>query len=193
VLSGNYTTPRLSINKVLSWVARDWTIGAVLRYGSGLPIPSPIANNALSTVLFRSTYADRVPGQPVFLQDLNCHCFDPTKTLVLNPNAWTNPPAGQFGTSAAYYSDYRYQRRPAESMSFGREFRIKERVSLQVRAEFTNIFNRLVLPNPAVTNAQATTTYGAAGLLSAGFGFINDTNGAGSMPRSGTLVARVSF
>ena len=193
VLSGNYTTPRLSINKVLSWVARDWTIGAVLRYGSGLPIPSPTANNALNTVLFRSTYANRVPGQPMFLQDLNCHCFDPTKTLVLNPNAWTNPPAGQFGTSAAYYSDYRYQRRPAESMSFGREFRIKERATLQVRAEFTNIFNRLVLPNPAVTNAQATTTYTAAGLLSAGFGFINDTNGAGSMPRSGTLVARFSF
>jgi Carboxypeptidase regulatory-like domain/TonB dependent receptor len=193
VISGNYTTPGFSRNKVLSWVVRDWTLGALLRYSSGLPIPVPTANNALSTVLFRSTYADRVPGQPLFLQDLNCHCFDPTTTLVLNPAAWANPPAGQFGTSAAYYSDYRYQRRPAESMSLGREFRIKERAHLQIRAEFTNIFNRLVLPNPSVSNAQTTTTHSANGLLSAGFGFINTTNGAGSMPRAGTLVARFSF
>ena len=38
---------------------------------------------------------DRVPGQPLFLQDPNCHCFDPSKTFVLNPAAWVNPPAGQ--------------------------------------------------------------------------------------------------
>ena len=193
VISGNYTTPGFSKSKIVSFAGRGWTIGALLRYGSGLPIPVPTANNSLSTVLFRSTYADRVPGQPLFLQNLNCHCFDSTTTLVLNPNAWANPPAGQFGTSAAYYSDYRYQRRPAESMSLGREFRIKEKVNLQVRAEFTNIFNRLFLPNPVATNAQATTTYNAAGLLSAGFGFINNTNGAGSSPRSGTLVARFTF
>ena len=113
-----------------------------MRYGSGLPIVVPTANNALTSVLSRSTYANRVPGQPLFLQDLNCHCFDPTKTLVLNPAAWVNPPAGQFGTSTAYYNDYRQQRRPVENMSLGRIFRIKERSSLQIRAEFTNIFNR---------------------------------------------------
>ncbi len=192
VLSGNYTTPGVSANKVLSWVARGWTLGALMRYGSGLPIVVPTANNALSSVLGRSTFADRVPGQPLFLENLNCHCFDPTTTLVLNPNAWVNPPAGQFGTSAAYYNDYRQQRRPVENMSLGRIFRIKERSSLQVRAEFTNIFNRVVFPNPSSGNAQATTTH-SGGLLSAGFGFINTTNGAGSSPRSGQLVARFSF
>jgi hypothetical protein len=193
VLSGNYTTPRINGNKALSWIARDWTLGTVLRYGSGLPIRVPTANNSLSTALFRSTFANRVPGQPLFLQDLNCHCFDPTKTLVLNPNAWTNPPAGQFGTSAAYYSDYRYQRRPAENLSFGRVFRVKERMSLQVRAEFTNIFNRQIWGNPTATNAQATTTTLANALLSGGFGYINTTNGAGAAPRSGMLVARFQF
>ncbi len=192
VFSGNYTTPHFSNNKVLSWIARDWTLGAVLRYGSGLPIRVPTANNSLSTALFRSTFANRVPGQPLFLEDLNCHCFDPTKSLVLNPNAWVDPSAGQFGTSAAYYNDYRQQRRPAENLSFGRVFRLKERASLQIRAEFTNIFNRVVWPNPVSTNAEATTTTNR-GLLSAGFGFINTTNGMGSAPRSGMLVARFSF
>lgn len=192
VIAPNYTTPNIRTNKVLSWIARDWTLGALLRYSSGLPIAVPTANNALSSVLDRSTYVDRVPGQPLFLQNLNCHCFDPTKTLVLNPNAWVNPPAGQFGTAAAYYNDYRQQRRPVENMSLGRLFRVKERASLQVRAEFTNIFNRVVLPNPSSTNAQATTTT-SGGLLSGGFGFINTTNGAGSNPRAGQLIARFSF
>jgi hypothetical protein len=146
-------------------------------------------------VLFRSTFANRVPGQPLFTQDLNCHCFDPTKTLVLNPNAWEDPAAGQFGTSAAYYSDYRQPRRPTENLSMGRVFRIKEqKMTLQIRAEFTNIFNRYSLPSPSSTNfAATTTTFPTNGLLSGGFGYISTTNGAGSNPRAGTMVARFTF
>jgi len=33
---------------------------------------------------------------------LNCHCFDPNKEFVLNPAAWTQPSAGQFGAAAAF-------------------------------------------------------------------------------------------
>ena len=135
---------------------------------------------------------DRVPGQPLFLQDLNCHCFDPNKTFVLNPAAWVNPPAGQWGTAAAYYSDYRYQRRPSESMSLGRNFRIREKATLQVRAEFTNIFNRAEPNNPVATNALATQTVNAAGQTTAGFGYIS-TATVFSAPRAGTLVARFTF
>jgi hypothetical protein len=193
VFSGSYTTPKISSNKALSWVARDWQLGTLLRYGSGLPIRVPAANNALASVLFRGTFANRVPSQPLFTKDLNCHCYDPTTTLVLNPAAWVDPPAGQFGGSAAYYSDYRGQRRPQENLSLARVFHIRERAQLQIRAEFTNIFNRVVLPAPSSTNAAATTTHSANGLLSAGFGFMNTTNGAGAVPRAGQLVARFSF
>ena len=107
---------------------RDWTLGAVLQYGSGLPIQAPLspANNNASTLL-RSTYATRVPGVPLYLVDINCHCYDPSETQVLNPAAWTNTPNGQFSPSAAYYNDYRYQRRPSELASFGRTFRLKEK------------------------------------------------------------------
>ena len=72
------------------------------------------------------TFMDRVPGQPLFLVNPNSK-FDPTTQLVLNPNAWVEPPYGTFGTSAPYFNDFRWQRQPAESMSFGRIFRIKER------------------------------------------------------------------
>src|SRR5260221_7331316 len=103
-------------------------------------IYGPAANNQLSTVLFRGTFANRVPGVSLFTQDFNCHCFDPNTSFVLNPAAWTNPAAGQFGTSAAYYGDYAYQRRPIENLNLGRTVRIGERVSFNVRAEFSSVF-----------------------------------------------------
>jgi hypothetical protein len=65
----------------------------------------------------------RLPGRRNFRWEPK---IDPTKDLVLNPAAWTNPADGQFGTGAPYYNDYRYQRRPSESMSIGRVFRFGE-------------------------------------------------------------------
>jgi hypothetical protein len=153
-----------------------------------------------------TTFYNRVPGQPLFLVDPNSH-FDPTTQLALNPNAFVDAPLGQFSTSAPYFNDFRWQRQPAESMGFGRIFRIKERVSLQVRAEFQNIFNRLFyslpadsagffgLPanNPATGTSRSNTLGSATGLLSGGYGFVNWVEGAGAQPRSGQIVARFTF
>jgi hypothetical protein len=195
-ISLNYTVPAWKSGKGLalktaSWVLRDWTLGTFLNYSSGLPIAAPAAQNQLATLLFRGTFANRVAGQPLFSQDLNCHCFDPNKDFVLNPSAWSQPAAGQWGTSAAYYNDYRYQRRPSENMAFGRTFRVKERATLNVRLEFNNIFNRTYMVNPVSANAQATQTV-TNGKTSAGFGWIN-TASVLNPPRNGTLVARFQF
>jgi hypothetical protein len=198
VISGSYLTPKLNggnkftSNKVVGWLARDWQIGTLLRYASGLPIQSPTSTSNLATYTFQTTLMDRVPGVPLFTQDLNCHCFNPNTTFVLNPAAWVNPPAGQYGTAAAYYNDFRYQRRPAENLSLARNFRVKERISLQIRAEFSNVFNRTEMNNPTSTTATATQTRNAAGQTTGGFGYIN-TGTTFSAPRSGQLVARFQF
>ena len=199
VFSGSYTTPRLSGgnnltgSKVLSWIARDWQIGTLLRYSSGTPIPSPTSTNSMATYVFQSTLFNRVPNVPLFTQDLNCHCFDPSKTFVLNSAAWSNPASGQWGAAAAYYSDFRYQRRPVENISIGRIFRIQERASFQIRAEFTNIFNRTEVNNPTATNPLATPTTNN-GLTTGGFGYINvGSTFPSSPPRQGQLVARFQF
>ena len=212
VLAANYTLPIINGNKWLSWAVRDWRIGTVLQYASGLPIEAPFSNNQLNQLLFRAapsftnpfasaTFQNRVPGQPLYLKNLNCHCFDPNTTLVLNPAAWTDAPVGQFGTAAAYYNDYRYERHPQENLSFGREFGVTERVRLSVRAEFTNVFNRTQLANPASTNAEASTVRNAIGQLVSGFGYINTTGAATApgafattgLPRQGQLVGRITF
>jgi hypothetical protein len=198
VLALNYRLPKWGSNRVLSLALGDWTIGTVLQLSSGLPIRAPVAQNQLSTHLFRSTYANRVPGQPLYTVDINCHsCFDPGRDFVLNPNAWVDPPQGQFGTSAAYYNDYRSMRRPSEAMGIGRIFRIKEKVTLNIRADFNNIFNRTFIVSPTSTNAKATQTRDQyTGKTVSGFGYINtlaNTDPISRFPRQGVIVARVQF
>jgi hypothetical protein len=213
----NYTLPRISSNKIVASALRDWTIGGFVTYASGMPILAPAAQNSLNSLLLRNgtslSYANRVAGQPLFLKDQNCHCFDPGKSFVLNPSAWSDPLAGRFGGGAAYYGDYRYQRQPMENFAFGRDFRLSREgnVKLNIRAEFTNIFNRSRLPNPTSTNALATRTYVDAatgktinlaatdsgdvnGKVTGGFGFIN-TAVAPSTPasRQGQIVGRITF
>ena len=187
----------------------------MLRYQSGQVIRVPASNNSFFSQLARtdnpaswgggSTFWNRVPGEPLLLFDPNCKCFDPTTQLVLNPKAWTDAPAGTFGTAAPYYTDYRWQRQPAESVSLGRTFRLpkESRVSFDIRAELFNVFNRLFLSNPAGVsvggfpppgpNPAAPTVRNALGALSSGYGFVNTFNGAGTQPRTGQMVARFSF
>jgi hypothetical protein len=63
---------------------------------------------------------NRVAGEPLFLvPNLNCRCFDPGRTFVLNPKAWSDPADGQWGTSAAFYGDYRNRRQPENAIFHG--------------------------------------------------------------------------
>jgi hypothetical protein len=211
VIAGNYTFPTLNTNKVLSWAIRDWTLGAVLQYQSGTPIRVPAAQNQLASLLqlcspvavtggcngspipgpSAASFANRVPGEPLFTQDLNSK-FDPNTEFVLNPKAWADPAPGQFGTSTAYYNDYRFARKPSENMSLGRNFRFGEGMGLQLRIELTNVFNRTYPADPSATNAKASQLRNPAGKPTSGFGWIN-TGAVARPPRSGQLVARFYF
>jgi hypothetical protein len=128
--------------------------------------------------------------------DPNCGCFNPQTTQILNPNAWTDPGSGQWGASAPFTNGYRWQRQPAESMSFARNFPFgKEgRFNFQFRMEFQNVFNRTFLSAPATGSTGITTALTTAnGVLTGGYGYINTVGGAGSQPRSGQAVLRVTF
>src|SRR3974390_2404350 len=58
--------------------------------------------------------------------DINCHCFDPEKTVVLNPNAWQTIPDATWTDDTSTYPFFRGARRPSESANLARNFRIKE-------------------------------------------------------------------
>jgi hypothetical protein len=111
-------------------------------------------------------------------------------------------PPGQWGTAAPFYNNVRWQRQPAESMSFGRNFRFghEGRYNFFIRAEFQNIFNRLFLSPPQTGNqggGTAATIFtpvtAASGVNTGGFGYVNTVEGAGAQPRNGQIVARFTF
>jgi hypothetical protein len=217
VVSFRYTTPQVAAaGKALSYALRDWNFAGVLRYQSGEVIRVPASNNGLLAQLARgpsnnpaiwgggTTFWNRVPGTNPLLFDPNCKCFDPTTQTVLNAAAWSDAPAGTFGTSAPYYNNYRWQRQPAESLSLGRTFGLakEDRIRFDIRVEFFNVFNRLFLASPAAVgattqpggpNPAAPTVRNAVGAITSGYGFVNTFNGNGSSPRTGQIVARFSF
>lgn len=205
----NYTTqrPQFVSNRIIQTIVKDWTVGGILQYGSGLPLTPPAStsiNNLGTSEWFR------VPGQPLFLKDLNCGCINPYTDQVLNPKAWSVPANGAFGPgpTTLYYTDFRQARRPQENLNFGRNFRVREGMNLQIRAEFVNIFNRTQIGNPITSNPAAAPSKNFAGVYSAGFGVINDYVAAGAtpsytqnavvgqlyqQPRTGTIIARFTF
>jgi hypothetical protein len=192
-----YTMPKISQLKKAAIVLQDWQLGTALSYSSGLPIPVAASTSSVANQLFQGAIDNRVPGQPLYLvSNLNCHCYDPSTTPVLNPAAWAAPLPGQFGTGAPFYGDYRYERHPAESINLGRTFRIREKMSINLRVDFSNFLNRTYLNNATSTNPTTPVTRNAAGLLTGGFGYISTAFSSTSQlaqPRNGTIVMRFIF
>jgi hypothetical protein len=193
-----YITPQATENKLIRTLTGGWTWGAVLRYSSGSLIAAPQSQlSKWSTYTFESgTPQIRVPGAPLFLINPDCRCIDPNNInqRVLNPAAWQDVPAGTISPGSGYYNDYRGPHQVSENMNFGRTFRIRERVSLNVRAEFFNVFNRVTLGTPNSSNPTATTSVNNATGAINGFGYYNvgSTSSLGGQ-RNGQLVARILF
>jgi hypothetical protein len=204
-----YTTQRYEFikSRILSLLIRDWAAGAFVEYGSGLPLTPPTDTNQN---FIGGSEQFRVPGQPLYVKNLNCGCINPYSDQVLNPAAWANPAAGTFGPAlGTLYGEFRSARRPQENLNFGRTFRFKEHMSFSIRAEFTNLFNRTQIGNPSTSAPAAAISHNSAGQVTGGFGTINETvSGPNTAPtytqnavvgqlyqppRSGTLIARFSF
>ena len=210
-----YQTQNYFSNRIATLFTKDWQFGALLQYGSGLPLapPASTATNNLGT-------SEQIPtGQPFFLKNLNCGCINPFQDQVLNPAAWANPAPGTFGpgpvTSATpglsglYYTNFRQARRPQENFNIGRNFHIKERMVFSIRRRVhQHHFNRTQIGNPSTTNPAGALTHNSAGQLTGGFGVINLVQAANvapsilsngivgalySAPRQGTIIARFTF
>jgi hypothetical protein len=205
-------------NRFASYALSDWGLGVYVTYSSAGLVGRPTSSGTTPI----SQFLGRGPGGAQLKRDtdgnylnpwsvdwvdydgvrhtdpidVNCHCFDPTKTVVLNPAVWENVPNGQWATDQSSIRSYRGIRAPVENANFSRTFRLKERLSLNVRVEFTNIFNRMQLPGIGggnFSNAPTRFTTGAnTGLYSGGFGTILPTSGTGGQ-RAGSFVGRLTF
>jgi hypothetical protein len=214
-------------NKVVSYVLADWALSGALYYQTAAFLNRPASGsaNAVSLWLGRGPggaqlkrnadgslmspwsvdWTDNSGTHRTDPLDINCHCFDPAKTIALNPDAWQTIPDATWTADTSTYTFFRGQRKPAESMNFQRNFRFAERYTFQVRIEFQNVFNRIQLPNPtglalnggtgAVSPVSPTYQKAPNGNYTAGLGtFGNLANGSQlGTPRSGQLIARFTF
>jgi len=126
--------------------------------------------------------------------------FSSTGTCAVATCSWTDPAAGKWGSTAPYLEGFRWRRRPSEAVSIGRNFRIREgKIVFNVRAEFQNILNRHFYNAPTATNPLApitTTTLRGNTFATGGYGVVNTlvvAGSNGSAPRTGTIVARLTF
>jgi hypothetical protein len=207
-------------NRLVSYALADWGLGIYFAYQSAGVMGRPTSNGPVPLSQFLGygpggaqlkidpatgkymnpwsvNWVDNSGKQRTDPLDINCHCYDPTKVQALNPNAWENIPDGQWGNDLSTLRFFRGVRLPEESANFSRNFRIREGIDLNVRVEFTNVFNRMRLPNPSIAgnfaNAPTRFTSGPnAGLYSGGFGTFNVLGGTQGQ-RTGSFVARLTF
>ncbi len=212
-------------NKVVSFAVRDWAISGAMFYQTGtyLGRPTNAAANPISRWLggrgagfaqlkqnadgsymspWSVNWTDLDGNKRTDPLDIDCHCFDPRTTQVLNPAAWSNVPDATWAAQTNQLPFFRNARRPAESANLARNFRFgpEARFNLQVRVEFQNIFNRKFVPGPTLGNVATPPTpvlgsTPAATAFTAGFGTFGNQAVAGvyGTPRSGQFIARFSF
>ena len=165
VISFSYTTPKINNfggnnvgGKAIRFLARDWTLSGVLRYQSGGLIASATSNNNLwqkfgcierCDQLRRHQPAGKLCGRPVLPGcESEQQQFRPDYDgCAESESLWSNQTTPTFGDSAPYYTNCRWRRQPAESLSLGRIFRVKEKYQLLIQAQFFNVFNRVTLPS----------------------------------------------
>jgi hypothetical protein len=158
---------------VPSRVLGGWMITGIAQYQVGRPIPLT-ANNTFP--LFNSTHRPNViAGVP--LQNSFDH-FDPAVNSWINAAAFQVPAPFTFGTAARDYSNLRAPAFKNQSVGLSKRTLLAENVSLTFRAEFFNVFNRVVFAAPA------------SNISAANFGKISSQATA---PRQGQVSLRLEF
>jgi len=223
--SAEYQTPRahkgtpIIGNPVVSYILGGWGLGAYAQYQSAPLLGRPAASSTFPISDWLGygpggaqlkIGADGKPMNPYAVNwtdlsgkvhteplDINCHCYDPTRTQVLNPAAWVAVPDGQFAANQSSIRYFRGIRQPVESANLSRNFRFKERYTLQIRIEMNNVFNRMLLPQPGAAGLNFSAAPTAVnGQYTGGFGtYGNLQTGAAvpGAPRSGLFIARFQF
>lgn len=192
----SYEIPAPAWGRVGNAILKGWAVDGLERASSAWPINITVGE--FSPVFgFFTTQANIVPGQPFWLAD-------PTEPggKVLNPAAFTAPPPGQTGNFPR--NGLRFPVSPNQTdMALRRRFNLSERVKLDLRAEYFNVFNH---PNFGAPGAPDNVSWGFGSTPNPGFGKV--VSGSGTMnsalagqnalyaqggSRSGQLTLKLTF
>jgi len=193
-------------------VFNDWQVSSVMNWHSGQPYDEILS------------YLNLIPGANPFASANGVtidHKFVPgTGTLWINPTAFCDPSAGDPGCTGSPYGNVSRNKYYAPGygdvdLSFIKNIPITERVKIQLRADFFNLFNRINLssgvgalaafgsgsPNGNTCVEDLKTHRCSANFGSTGFGMVTDTigdfNGAPAIgpgeARNIQLVGKIIF
>jgi hypothetical protein len=187
-----YEVPKVAVPGFVEAMTKDWGLDLLIRYQSAFPVSpaTSLASLLDANGVFFAVRPDLVSGQPLYLDD----ALAPGGRRF-NGSAFTPPPTDQNGTPLRQGNFPRNGLRgfPASQVDLAlrRDFRLGERVSLQLRAELFNLFNH---PNfvDIDTNIDSSTFGRAKSTMGKSFGGLNALYQMGG-PRSGQLAAKIVF
>lgn len=181
----SYELPRIAKEGLLAKLTHDWSLDTILLIRSGFPF-HVTASGVVIPGVTGGIRPDIVPGQPVWLRD---EAAPGGKRL--NPAAFAIPPQARQGTLGRnsiggfglVQTDF----------SIARRFPIWERLNLQFRADFFNIFNHPNFADPAPRLVGGSLVDGqATQMLNRGIGGLSPIYQVGG-PRSVQLSLRLTF
>jgi outer membrane receptor protein involved in Fe transport len=184
----SYEVPAPAWGRMGKAILGGWALDGIVRASSAPPINVTVGG-ILVTSEHNTVQADIVPGQPLWIAD-------PTQPAgkALNPAAFAAPPVGQNGDfpTNGLRSPYSINQ---TDLALRRQFSLTERVKLDVRAEYFNLFNHPMfgLPgsqcNPdAFWGYQGGTALSTFGKVCPGTSTTN-IDGGGSINRQNALYA----
>ena len=154
-------------------IVGGWEFTAIQQYSSATPIVLTATN---TLPLFNSTLRpNAVAGVS---QEASYTSFNPAVNRYINPAAFAVPGPFTFGSSARSYDGLRGPFNFNENWGMLKRTTITEKVRLEFRAEFFNVFNRVVLGAPAANISQAS------------FGLISSQ---ANTPRQGQMALKLIF
>ena len=128
-----------------------WSIAGIQQYQSGAPAVIVSGSNSFGDYAGANGFLTRpniVPGVPKRSQAYVNGTFDPNAPgdagSIYNANAWTTPAKYTFGNAPRTDGDIRSFFYSNEDVSVLKRTNISDRVNVEFRADFLNIFNRTV-------------------------------------------------
>jgi hypothetical protein len=130
----SYQAPTPPWGRAGKAILGGWAVDGIVRVSSAPPINVTVRGVTPASG-FDSTQAEIVPGQPYWIAD-------PTQPSgsALNPAAFASPPVGQMGDFPRNGLRSPYSINQTD-LALRRRFNLTERVKLDVRAEYFNVFN----------------------------------------------------
>jgi Carboxypeptidase regulatory-like domain/TonB dependent receptor len=199
----SYEVPTPAWGRAGKAILGGWAVDGIVRASSAPPINVTVIGTSPLESGFNRIQADIVPGQPYWIPD-------PTQPdgKALNPAAFAPPPVGQNGDFPrnGLRSPYSIDQ---TDLALRRQFSISERVKLDVRVEYFNVFNHPMFGLPG-SQCNPETTWGyQGGAAFSTFGKVcpgstTNVDGAGTLngqnplyalggPRSAQFTLKVSF